>query len=165
MTKDVAAERRTSLTRQVNSQRVMEAIMRDGPITRAALARELDLSKPTISDIVKTLDEAGWIESVGAQRNGMGRAGTEYALRQRAAHVIGVDIGGANVRAAIADLTGEILLERVVPTESDSLKSLTAQVSELCHVLARESQSRWRTVEAVAIGPRASSTRPPASWA
>lgn len=152
MARDAAGERRRSLTRQVNSQLVMEAIMRDGPITRASLARQLDLSKPTISDIVKMLDEAGWIESVGPQRNRMGRAGTEYALRQRAAHVIGVDIGGANVRAAIADLTGDILLERVVATESQSLTSLTTQVSGLCRALARQSQAGWRTVQAVAVG-------------
>jgi predicted ArsR family transcriptional regulator len=105
------------LARRVNSQLVMDAIIQLGPISRAKLAEHLAISKPTISEIVREFEHAGWIHEVGRTSGGVGRSAIAYELRPRASHVLGFDIGGTRIRGAITGLDGVILEERVEPTE------------------------------------------------
>ena len=48
------------VSRQVSQSVVMQAIAQDGPISRASLAKQIGLSKQTISEVVKQLEKNGW---------------------------------------------------------------------------------------------------------
>jgi predicted NBD/HSP70 family sugar kinase len=140
-----------SLARRVNSQLVMDAIIQLGPISRAKLAEHLAISKPTISEIVREFEHAGWIHEAGRTSGGVGRTAIAYELRPRASHVVGLDLGGTKLRGAITGLDGVILDERVEPTERGPGKT-GDQVERLCRALVDASETDWDTLIAVALG-------------
>src|SRR3954453_15792705 len=110
-------ERNRGLLRELGSQGVIDALLRQGASTRVELAQRLGLSKQTISAIVRDLEHAGWVAEVGQTSGGLGRRGVRYALRAGAAHVRGVDLGGTRVRVALADLVGQVLAEDAADTD------------------------------------------------
>ena len=141
-----------NIRRQVNSQMVMDAIVQRGPISRAAIAQQLGLSKPTVSAIVRDLEEAGWIHASGSERGPVGRTAVAYRLSARAGHVAGVDLGGTKIRAAVCGLDGHVLAEDTVPTDDRGGEHVVAQINRLVRDLARRADAAWETLHAVAVG-------------
>ena len=71
-------------------------------LTRAELAARTGLSKPTVSDSVRRLCEAGLLADTGERTTGRGRVGSYYALAEDVgcALVVSVAPGGDRRRAA-----------------------------------------------------------------
>ena len=61
-----------SLLRAINERTVLECVRRIGPISRAQLARETALSKPTVSQALAGLQEAGLVREAGRSKGGKG---------------------------------------------------------------------------------------------
>ncbi len=141
-----------NIRRQVNSEMVMGAIVQRGPISRAALAQELGLSKPTVSAIVRSLEEAGWIHASGSARGPLGRSAVSYRLSARAGHVAGVDLGGTKIRAAICGLDGGVLVEDATDTDERGGEHVVTQIAALVRALAGRADAEWGSVHAVAVG-------------
>jgi predicted NBD/HSP70 family sugar kinase len=141
-----------NILRQVNSQLVMDAIVRRGPISRAALAHDLGLSKPTVSAIVRELEDAGWIHEAGAERGPVGRTAVLYRLSADAGHVAGVDLGGTKIRAAIAAFDGGVIAEGLRQTDDRGGDHVVAQIADLVRELAAEAGVDWTTLRTVAVG-------------
>src|SRR5262245_22389645 len=96
------------LTRQITSRAVLRAILENGPMSRAELARVTGLSKQTMSEIVRDLEDEGWLRINGRTQGAIGRSAVTYELEPRKAFVFGVDVGGTKIHAALADLGGSI---------------------------------------------------------
>src|SRR4051794_27436803 len=99
--------------RQLSVRNVAATILHDGPISRVQLARATGLSKQTISEVVRVLEDAGVVGAAGQTGNGTGRRAVMYRIEPEAAYVMGVDLGGTKIRAALADLTGAIVAEEI----------------------------------------------------
>lgn len=84
--------------------------------TRPQIADATQMSKPTVSAAIATLEHAGLVREDGQITGATGRRPTVYTLNNTAGLVIGIDIGGANTRVALADLRGDIVAERAEPT-------------------------------------------------
>src|SRR6202167_5897428 len=80
---------------------VIEAILHQGPISRARLAQVTGPSKQTTSEAVRLLGTAGWVGVLGRTQGKLGRSAIDYELQADAAFVLGVDLGGAKIRAAL----------------------------------------------------------------
>lgn len=85
-------------------------MLEDGPISRVQLARLASRSKQTMSEVVRDLEAEGWLRVGGQARGSVGRA-VMYEFEYRGCYVLGVDLGGSNLRAAIALLSGKIVGE------------------------------------------------------
>jgi predicted NBD/HSP70 family sugar kinase len=112
--------RKTSTSTGANSlsaRVVIEAILHQGPISRARLAQVTGLSKQTTSEAVRLLEAAGWVGVRGRTQGKLGRSAIDYELQANAAFVLGVDLGGAKIRAALADLSGAAVVETTVATD------------------------------------------------
>jgi predicted NBD/HSP70 family sugar kinase len=96
---------------------VIEAILHQGPISRARLAQVTGLSKQTTSEAVRLLEAAGWVGVRGRTQGKLGRSAIDYELQADAAFVLGVDLGGAKIRAALADLSGAPVAETIAATD------------------------------------------------
>jgi predicted NBD/HSP70 family sugar kinase len=96
---------------------VIEAILHQGPISRARLAQVTGLSKQTTSEAVRLLEAAGWVGVRGRNQGKLGRSAIDYELQSDAAFVLGVDLGGAKIRAALADLSGAPVAETTASTD------------------------------------------------
>ncbi|MGY0060569.1 ROK family transcriptional regulator [Streptomyces sp. LZ34] len=94
-----------------NNERLLLARLRtEGPASRAQLARETGLSKPTVSSALAALEEAGLVREAGRQAPPeRGRVAVLYEPDPTAGYVLGLDIGRAWLRVAAADLDGTVV--------------------------------------------------------
>jgi predicted NBD/HSP70 family sugar kinase len=85
-------------------------LLRDGhPWTRAQLAEVTGLARSTVASRIDTLMRLGLVAPFGGAPSTGGRPPALFALNPAAKVVVGVDVGATHVRAALTDLTGEIL--------------------------------------------------------
>jgi len=104
------------ISRKFSQRSVIEAIVQNGTISRAAIAKLTGLSKQTISEIMRLLERDGWVRETGRTSGHVGRSAVTYELVVDAAHIAAIDLGGTQVRVAIADLAGHILISDAAPT-------------------------------------------------
>jgi predicted NBD/HSP70 family sugar kinase len=136
----------------MNERTLFDRLRRDGPTTRAQLARETGLSKPTVSLALGNLEGAGIVHAVGRESPPRGRAGLLYELNARTAFVVGVDIGRAWIRVAVADLSGDIVARRDERNRARSATSVVRTVAELAHDVASTGDLSWSQVVHTVVG-------------
>lgn len=131
---------------------MLERIRELGPVSRAQIARTTGLSKPTVSQALASLERADLVREAGRSSGGKGPAALLYEVNPVAGFVVGLDVGRSMVRAAIADLTGQIVGQRNERARSRSATTLIAQLGGLARGVAADSGVRWEQVTFVCVG-------------
>ncbi|MFJ9697285.1 ROK family protein [Kitasatospora sp. NPDC101183] len=106
--------------RSNNEWLLLELLRTGGGSSRAQLARDTGLSKPTVSAALAALERAGLVREAGLVAPERGRTAVLYEVEPGAGHVLGVDIGRARLRVAVADLSGEVVARRSVANRGRS---------------------------------------------
>ena len=119
------------IARQISMHAITRALLANGPTSRAELAKLTGFSKQTISDVVRDLEDAGWLAPLGRTAGRPGRSAVTYAINGRAAAAGAIDLGGSKVHAAVVDLLGEVMAETVEPTDSRGGPHVIAQIARL----------------------------------
>lgn len=130
----------------------MKAIVNLGPVSRAELARQTGMSKQTASEVVRMLEEEGWIEEQGFSQGNIGRAAVLYQVVPQAAYILGVDLGGTKITLAIADLSGRLVGEVTQPTHPDGGQHIVAQITRMGKNLAETSRIPWKKLKLGVVG-------------
>lgn len=125
---------------------VLEYIWHQRGVSRAAMARELGLSRSTVSDIVGDLLETGLVAEGEAAPSRGGRRPTLIVFEDDAHVVLGVEMGASHVTVVLTNLRGEVLASRSrlheVRTDPSGTRRL---IRALCdEVLDEVSGSRGR---------------------
>ena len=141
-----------SLVRAVNEDRVLEAVLAHGPISRSDLGRLLGISKPTVSSIMTGLEDAGLVRTVGSQASGVGRPATLYTLNRQAGYVLGIDLGGTPLRAILADLYGDVVEYVSTPLDARTPKSILAQLADVKRQLLDATAIEPDLLQAATVG-------------
>jgi predicted NBD/HSP70 family sugar kinase len=141
-----------SLLRAINERTLLDAIRDLGPVSRAQLARHTGLSKPTVSQGLAALHSAGLLREAGRTSGGKGPTAVLYELNSTAGWVVGIDVGHSFVRAAIANLTGDIVARRDERTQVRSSSALIEQVGAMAHGVASDAGIRWKDVTHATLG-------------
>ncbi|MCX4525904.1 MULTISPECIES: ROK family transcriptional regulator [unclassified Streptomyces] len=97
-----------SLLRAMNDRAALELLLTHGPLSRTRIGHLTGLSKPTASQLLARLEDAGLVVATGTDGGRPGPSAQLYALNPRAAHVGGLDVTPERITAAVADLTGEV---------------------------------------------------------
>jgi len=141
------------LLRAINERVLLEHLRRKGPMSRAQLARETLLSKPTVSQALANLERAGLVRpnGQGSSAHG-GRQGVLYGPNPTAGYVVGVDIGRHWVRVAVADLASAIVVRRESRNSARTSATLVAMTAELAHNAVAEAGLTWSQVVHTVIG-------------
>src|SRR4051795_3309358 len=128
--------------RQMNRLKVIEALYRRPGSSRTEVAEYTGLSRPTVSMLVEELEGAGIVRQHDADESrprATGRPPVLISLVPRAAFAVGVDVGHAHVRAAVCDLSGEILAADWSAAEVDHAPTESLDLArELVHGVLRE---------------------------
>src|SRR5207248_1835944 len=103
-----------SLLRAINERTVLDLIHRQGPLSRAQVARVSGLSKPTVSLALSALLESSLVREVGRSRGERGPSALLYELDPTAGWVVGVDIGRTWVQAVREELGTNVSFENDV---------------------------------------------------
>lgn len=118
------------LLRSINERAVLEQIDRVGSATRADIAVQTGLSKPTVALALSNLTERGWVQEAGTVTGRRGPGATLYRIRPEAAFAVGVDVGHDWIKVNIADITGAVRahrrqgLDRTTPRLADQIQDL-----------------------------------------
>ncbi len=95
------------LIRDINTNLVLETIINNTAISRAAIAKHLGLTKATISAIVQELINKKLVIEIGSDDTSLGRKPILLSLHKKAGYVICIDMGVDTISALVSDLLGE----------------------------------------------------------
>jgi predicted NBD/HSP70 family sugar kinase len=97
-----------ALLRTLNERTVLNTVRTTGPISRAEVARQTGISRPTVSLVLRSLLEDGLVRETAHDPDGPHYGAVYYEADPEAAVILGVDFGSRAVRAALCDLSGEV---------------------------------------------------------
>ncbi|MDF5754036.1 ROK family transcriptional regulator [Spongiactinospora sp. TRM90649] len=140
------------LLRQLNDRAALELLLSDGPLTRAELGERTGLSKVTAGQLLARLEGRGLVAPVGEQAGGRGPNAALYGVVPSSAYVAGLVVLPDQVKAGIADITGELIAEIAVDPNGhdDPVRVVHNAVQRVCQT-ARVSMAQLR---ACVIGTR-----------
>jgi glucokinase len=105
------------LLRQINIKAVLETVRTSGPISRAMLAKDLGISRPTISKLVDELITEGWLLELGQGTSGnAGRKPILLEFNHRNGYILVTDLGGTEMLCGVTDLKGNFLSRVIYPS-------------------------------------------------
>ncbi|RZB20008.1 ROK family transcriptional regulator [Streptomyces sp. F001] len=144
--------------RRRNLARVMHTVSAAGPLSRAAVASRIGLTRAAVSTLVDELIRSGLLEELGPERPvrvGRGRPGSALAVSGRGPAGIGAEVGVDHLAVCAVDLRGQVRA-RIVRHGSNRGRSPAPVVKELTrlvrHVVAEaEREGLWPAGLAVAV--------------
>ncbi len=130
--------------RLANRRLILDAVYQSGTTSRSQLARDLQLSKPAISDNLQTLLDIGIVGEGGEGSVGPAGGRKSILLRFKPLHrvIIAVNLNFSNPVFALTDMNGDILhsFEIIIPAGTaieacrdlvlDSIRSLIRRAEE-----------------------------------
>lgn len=105
-----------SLLRAINDRAALQALLERGPLTRPEIGTLTGLSKPTASQLLARLQEAGLVVLDGIREGMPGRTAEVYRINPAAAHVGALDVTPDRIEATVADITGTVVGTYTLPT-------------------------------------------------
>mgnify|MGYP002725509977 CR=1 FL=1 len=88
---------------------VLHLIWQKHQISRAEIAREIGLSRSTVTEVVKVLLNSGFVKEVGSGVSSGGRRPIVLEFQNEARIILGVDVGATHVAVTLIDLSGQVL--------------------------------------------------------
>ncbi|MFD9562244.1 ROK family transcriptional regulator [Streptomyces sp. NPDC059994] len=102
--------------RAMNDRAALDLLLEHGPLSRTRIGKLTGLSKPTASQLLARLEAAGLVVATGTTEGRPGPNAQLYAVNARAAYVAGLDVTPERIRAAVADVAGDVVGEFEVRT-------------------------------------------------
>jgi predicted NBD/HSP70 family sugar kinase len=121
---------------QTNKYNVLRCLIREGPIHRAAIAKRMDLSLPTVMTIVDDLFDRQVVRSLGKGGFGVGKPPELLEILPDRFFYIGVDVGRTTIRLSANNAVMEQVVSLQEPTgdpfpEERFVKHLAALIRQL----------------------------------
>ena len=137
---------------------------RQGPFTRAEIIRDTTLSAPTVGSLASDLIRRGLLRDLGTGPSRGGRRPSFMEFNGRYGFVVGLHVASSNTSLAVADLRGEMIAQRTIPTPVDrGPTGLLAQVASELRGLLRQARVPVSRLLAVGVGAPGWSIRRTAS--
>jgi predicted NBD/HSP70 family sugar kinase len=126
----------STLLRRINERRLLEAIQRHGPSSRAALTRVSGLTAPTVSKAVDALLKRGLVEELEPAEQALGRPGRLVRMAAASAAVLGVVIDAGTCCVVATGLDGVVTESRTIRFATPAgYPALLDAVEEACRSL------------------------------
>jgi N-acetylglucosamine repressor len=126
----------STLLRRINERRLLEAIQRHGPSSRAMLTRVSGLTAPTVSKAVDALLKRGLVEELEPVEQALGRPGKLVRMAAESAAVLGVVIDAATCCVVAAGLDGQVTEQQTRRFDTpDSYTDLIDALEDQCRGL------------------------------
>ena len=118
-----------------NRRIIFELIRRHGPVSRADIARNVGLSIQTVSNITKELEDSGFLVATRERTNRRGHPPSILEIRAEGGLAIGLQITPQELRAALIDLSGNVLGQKSRGLRSVRPSLVFAKISRLVEEL------------------------------
>jgi N-acetylglucosamine repressor len=118
-------------TKTHNNRLVLRTIYDFGQISRAEVARQTELSRTTVSEVVTDLLQQELVEEIGYGPSSGGKSPILLHVKSNARYLIGVDLASDEFRGAVVNLRGEIQHTLSLPRDGRGGDDALALVYEL----------------------------------
>jgi predicted NBD/HSP70 family sugar kinase len=126
--------------------------LHQGPLSRADLAKVTGLSKQTTSEVIDGFERQGIVRPSGRTSGNVGRTAVLYEISPEAGYVLGVDLGGTKVRAAIGDISARVLAEATELSHPGGGLAVLEQIAAVAHGLARHVKTNLSLIRSIVVG-------------
>lgn len=90
-------------------KRLMQRLIKSGSASIADMAKELELSIPTVTKLVGELIRKGYVKDLGKQNTSGGRKPNIYGLNPKSGYFVGMDVQHKKILLATIDFNGHIV--------------------------------------------------------
>jgi predicted NBD/HSP70 family sugar kinase len=115
---------------------VLQLIWQERSLSRADIARQAELSRSTVSEIVGEILPMGLVSECGEGPSRGGRRPILLEFKDDACVILGVEMGASHVEVVLTDLRGRVLDSRVrdhpVRTDPPGTRALIAELCTMC---------------------------------
>ncbi|MFI2782909.1 ROK family transcriptional regulator [Streptomyces sp. ALB3] len=141
--------------RAMNDRAALDLLVTQGPLTRTRIGELTGLSKPTASQLLARLEDAGLVRSTGSQGGRPGPNAVLYEIEPASGHVAALSVGPTGIDAVVADITGAVVGSCRVEAEAvaQDVRHRTAQlVAEAVDGALRPTGLGHEDLAAVVVG-------------
>ncbi len=124
-----------ALLRTLNERAVLDTVRSTGPISRAEVARQTGISRPTVSLVLRSLLEDGLVRETAHDPEGPHYGAVYYEADPEAAVVLGVDFGSRAVRTALCDLSSGVRAKEEIRSRGSVEERIDALASSVRSLL------------------------------
>lgn len=123
-----------SMIKNMNISKILKIINGRDFVSRADIAKELNMSKSAVSSIIDELISKGYVKEgeMGKSNVNGGRRPINLAFNKDLYNIIGINVTGYSVSAILTDLCGNIISRRSFSiTGRDIIKELIGLINEM----------------------------------
>ena len=128
--------------RRANRSLLLRTLHRDGPLSRADLAKVTGLTRATVSAVVRDLLDDAVVEELGlSTAGGVGKPATLVDVAADGRHVLCLDLSEpARFVGAIVNLAGKVVVRRTYDRKSRTGRSAVTLVRRICRELVADAE-------------------------
>lgn len=133
----------------LTQKRIITYLMHNHSSTIPDLAKDIDLSIPTVTKFVMELVEEGYINNYGKQETSEGRPPNLYGLNPDSAYMVGVDIKAFCLNIGLMNFTGDMVdIQMGIECRLDNtLESLDLLIQHICTFIEKHKNIRDRILQ------------------
>lgn len=141
------------LMKSLNRTLILNIIRKDGPISRAEIAKQAKLTPPTVTNVVHELLQTQLVKEREMGASTGGRKPILLTINSESFYVIGVDVGIRHLRVVTADLHATITNEIEAPIpEGVGKKELLQLLVEQVHRIIQHADLPKKKIIGIGIG-------------
>lgn len=140
------------LVKKINKSIVLDAIEKEGPISRAQISKQTSLNKATVSTMVSELINESFVYEIGPGQSSGGRKPIMLYFNNNAGYSIGIDLGVNYILAILTDLKGSIIEEINESLYKKDEASVLKQISHIISTLISRAPSSPHGIIGIGIG-------------
>lgn len=134
MLKNLISELESGSKNSIYKKTILNVFINQGDLSISDLAKEVDMSVPTVTKLIGELIEQDYVFDFGKQETSGGRRPNIYGLNPDACYFVGVDIRRFRVNIALINFKGEVLkVKRDIPY---FLEHSPQSLDQLCHIIS-----------------------------
>lgn len=120
------------------STRSVVTMLLAGRRSRVDLSKQTGLSKQTMSDAIRSLENAGWVRNAGVTTGNLGRSAVLYEIDARVGAVLAIDAGASRCKLVLSDVLGRPLAKRELRADALDATGLLSELQTQARDLVRE---------------------------
>jgi predicted NBD/HSP70 family sugar kinase len=117
-----------ALVKQINTAIVLEAVLKNAPLSRAQISERTGLNKATVSSLIQDLIDSHLVIDIGPGQSSGGRKPFLLLFNSRAGYAIGIDLGVNYIRGILTDLEGAVIMEQELPLKTHDVDKVQQQL-------------------------------------
>ncbi|GGJ53891.1 ROK family transcriptional regulator [Deinococcus roseus] len=141
-----------ALLKKLNRLALLGSVRETPGLSRADLAKKLNLAKPTVSQLIQELADEGWILLGSQEASGVGRPSSPIHFNHEGLALVGVELTPHQINLVVTNPRGEILSEVQEVHSAGDPSAVLSQMGNLITAALDFCQQQERKVVGVGVG-------------